>query len=92
MNVEDIAICLRSKTRRKILQLLCEANLSAIEIHRRMGSEGPKYRQSINKQLELLKEHGFVVKYYDDKKGAICYKITAKSISIDVIKMVADLK
>lgn len=92
MNVEDIAICLGSKTRRKILQFLCEMNMSAIELHNKMGKDGPKYRQSVNKQLEILKKHGLLDKYYDDEKSAICYRILSKSISIDINEMLVKLK
>jgi len=87
MNLEDSIKGLNSKTRREILKLLCKENLSAIEVYRKLKNGGPKYRQSINKALEVLKECGLVEKYYDDEKNEICYRIIKKKICLDLANM-----
>jgi len=87
MELNKIVYALNSERRRAIIRLLCEKDMSAPQIHRRLGNKAPRYRQSINKSLELLKEAGLVDKYYNDEKKAIYYRITKKVVTLKLDEM-----
>lgn len=87
MELEIFIRCLHSETRRKILQLLSKEDMSAPQIYRKLGENAPKYRQSVNKALEILTECGLVRKYYANEKKAIFYGLTKKKYTLKIPEM-----
>lgn len=77
---------LNSRTRRKILQVLENGNLTLQEVFEKMGevSVKVKYRESVYRHLEKLQDAGLVEKLYDRNKG-LCYKLLVRGIEIDFI-------
>lgn len=84
MELEKVVRCLNSQRRRKILQLLSGNDMSAPQLFEKLGAEAPKYRQSINKTLELLKSDGFLNKYYDNEKRGIYFHLTTKAFVVRI--------
>ena len=82
MHVDKVAQALTSPLKRRILTLLCNRDMTAVEIFGRLGELAPNYRQSVNKALESLKQAGLVRKYYDDKKKELYYGIVKKRITV----------
>ena len=79
---------LRTKMRREILQILCNKGpMGAPEVFEEIKINKPRYRQSINKALEKLKDSGLVEKFYDENKKRLVYKIKNKKIIINFISM-----
>lgn len=87
MDFKRLIDCLHSDTRRRILQLLSRKDMTATEIHDELGKYAPKYRQSVNKALEVLREGGLVTKYYDNEKKGICYHLKKKKYVLKIDKM-----
>ena len=87
MELKSIIFCLNSETRRRILQLLSKRDMSAPQIFEELGTHAPKYRQSINKTLETMRNCGLVAKYYDNEKRGIYYHLIAKSIILEIDKL-----
>lgn len=87
MKIEKIISVLNNSTRRKIIQLLAEKDMTAPEIFIKLGVDSPKYRQSINKALEKLKESNLIEKYYSDEKKNLNYHLKIKRIIIDIENM-----
>jgi len=87
MEILKLVKALNNQTRRKIIQLLCHKDMTAVELYKKLGDEAPKYRQSINKSLEILKESGIIHKYYSDKDKKLYYHMQYKKIIIDLEKM-----
>jgi len=82
MSVNAVAQALTSPLKRKIIALLCSRDMTAVEIFRHLRETAPKYRQSVNKALESLKEAGLVRKYYNDTRKQLYYGIIKKRIII----------
>jgi len=87
MEIQDLVKGLHSKTRRKILQLLCEKDRTAVEIYEDLKDDSPKFRQSVNKSLEILRKHKLIRKYYDEDKKALYYQISKKEFHVDLNNM-----
>lgn len=79
--------CLHSDTRRRILQLLSKRDMSATQMHGELGKYAPKYRQSVNKALEILREGGLVTKYYDIENKAIYYSLIKRKYILKIDEM-----
>ena len=90
MNFEKVVYVLNSDLRRRIIRLLCNQDLTASEVFFRLKENAPKYRQSVNKALETLKESGLVRKYYDDTKKALYYGIVKKKLSLNLEDMMIE--
>lgn len=82
MQIDKVIYGLNSNTRRKILKLLCKRDMTAPEIFKELKNGVPSYRQSVSKGLEILRECGLLIKYYDDEKKHLYYKITKKVITL----------
>ena len=52
-----------------------------------LKDNAPKYRQSVNKTLEILKQSDLVKKYYDDTKKALYYGIIRKELRLNLENM-----
>ena len=87
MRIQDVVSGLHSAMRRNILQLLCDSDRTAIEIYKELKENAPKFRQSVNRELEILLEHGFIRKYYDEKRKSLYYQIVKKELHIDLKDM-----
>ena len=87
MELRSIIACLKSERRRKILQLLAGEDMSAPQIFEGLGNHAPKYRQSVNKTLEMLRASGLVTKYYDNEKRGIYYHLETRAIILEFDKL-----
>ena len=87
MKIEEVAHALTSSLNREIIKLLCDQDMTAVEVFSRLGDSGPKYRQSVNKALEKLKRYGLVRKYYDDARKNLYYGITKKRLILNMDDM-----
>ena len=61
--------------------------MSAPQIRDKLGVYAPKYRQSVNKALEMLRECGLVTKYYDNENKAIYYRLMKKTYIVKIDEM-----
>ena len=87
MDLEKIVAVLNNPMRKRIIQLLAKKDMTAPEIFIKLGSESPKYRQSVNKALEKLKDSGLIEKYYSDQNKKLNYRLKNKIIGFDLEKM-----
>jgi len=87
MLVSDLVRGLHSNMRRNILRLLSEKDRTAVEIYRELKEDAPKFRQSVNKALEILRGQGFVNKYYDMNREALYYQIVKREYHINLKDM-----
>lgn len=84
MELADVAYGLNSKTRRQILQLLSENELTAPEIYQMLGDNAPVYRQSVNKALDILEQCKLVTKYYNSERKVIQFSIVKNKLIINL--------
>ena len=61
--------------------------MSAPQIFDGLGTHAPKYRQSINKTLEMLRDCELITKYYNNEKRGIYYHLAAKFIIVELDKL-----
>jgi len=61
--------------------------MSAPQIYEELGPHAPKYRQSVNKSLGILRERGLVTKYYNNEKGGIYYHLVKKILVLKIDEM-----
>jgi Fe2+ or Zn2+ uptake regulation protein len=87
MELDRFMRCMRSRMHRRILQMLAEEDMSAPQVYGKLGNYAPKYRQSVNKALELLRESGLLSKYYNAEKKKLCYHLIKKKYTIDLAEM-----
>lgn len=87
MEIQDLVKGLHSKTSRKILQLLCDKDRTAVEIYGDLKGDAPKFRQSVNRALEVLRRHKLIKKYYDENRKALYYRIVKSDFHIDLKNM-----
>lgn len=87
MKIEEVAHALTSPLNREIIGLLCDQDMTAVEVFSRLGDSAPKYRQSVNKALEKLKRYGLVRKYYDDTRKGLYYGVTKKRLVLNMEDM-----
>lgn len=90
MHFEKVVYALNSDMRRRIVRLLCNQDLTASEVFFNLKEYAPKYRQSVNKALEILKESGLVKKYYDDTKKALYYEVVKRNLSLNLEDMIVE--
>ena len=86
MQLNELAKALSSETRLKIIKILSEKELSALEVHEvyeRTYKEG-KHRESIYRELEKLVEVNILKKIYNEKEKKIVYKLAIQKIVIDL--------
>jgi len=87
MDVERLIKALNSATRRKIILLLVQHDMSASQVYKELKNNAPKYRQSVNKALDLLEECKIIEKYYDDKEKTIKHHLIKKEYKLILEKM-----
>jgi len=87
MDFEKAVFALKNNLRRNILQLLSEKPMTAVEISIALGNKAPKYRQSINRSLEILRECQLVKKEYDEEKKSLCYSLKHAKLIINLRNM-----
>lgn len=88
MNIKKIAKAINNDLRIEIMEILStRGELTVKEIHSSLSDNKPKYRQSVNKSLEILKEADLIKKSYNDKKKNIVYEIKSNRLVIDFDKM-----
>lgn len=78
---------MRSGMHRRILQMLAKEDMSASQIYSKLGNYAPKYRQSVNKALELLRESGLLSKYYNAEKKKLYYHLIKEKYTINLAEM-----
>jgi Fe2+ or Zn2+ uptake regulation protein len=61
--------------------------MSAPQIYDELGKHAPRYRQSVNKALEILTECGLISKYYDKEKKALCYHLIKETYVLRITEM-----
>ncbi|KAF5036071.1 hypothetical protein DSECCO2_578880 [anaerobic digester metagenome] len=52
-----------------------------------LGVNKPKYRQSVNRALEILRECKIITKDYNPEKKALFYSLKIEKVEIDLLKM-----
>ena len=87
MKIEEVAHALASPLNREIIRLLCDQDMTAVEVFSQLGDSAPKYRQSVNKALEKLKQYGLVRKYYDDARKSLYYGVTKRRLILNMDDM-----
>lgn len=83
--MNEVFKALSDSTRRKILDLLRESDLTAGEI----ADNFPMSKPSISNHLKILKSAGLVL---DEKKGQFIYYSLNSTVLQDVIKWLLDKK
>jgi len=86
MQLNELAKALSSETRLKIIKILSERELSALEVYEayeRAYKEG-KHRESIYRELEKLVEANILKKVYNEKEKKIVYKLAIQKIIVDL--------
>ena len=67
--------------------LLNKEGMTVMDMFKKLqNSTQVKYRETIYRNLEVLKDAGLVNKFYTDEKG-ICYKLNQTTIKIDLSKL-----
>ena len=79
-----IAAALSNEVRQRILEVLGSREMTAKQVHESI--HGVKYRDTIFRHLELLKEVGILSKHYDDKTKQLKYRIIIDIITIRLLK------
>ena len=87
MEAETLGKVLKSKMRRKLVREMSERPLdvsSALSLLN-SGTEEEKYRQTVYRCLEDIKESGMAEKYYDS--GSLKYRLKCQTVEIDLKSM-----
>lgn len=86
MEITEVGKALSNETRTKILHLLANGPLSAVQTfeHYRDEYEDEKHRESIYRELEHLVEVGLLAKGYNETEGQIEYELNRRELSIDL--------
>ena len=94
MDMETVISALKSKSRRRILQVLSKYfgypsdALTVKELMSELNQDltfDVKHRESIYKALESLVKSGLVEKYYKKERG-MCYRVRKTKLEIDLTK------
>ncbi|MFW5903070.1 MAG: hypothetical protein ACOCTT_04230 [archaeon] len=88
METKSVLKALNNDLRRETLQvLLKKGDCSVKEVYSNLKKNKPKYRQSVNKALDLLSEVDLVEKYYDENKKKIIFSPNYDTIKIHLDEM-----
>ena len=87
VKIQDLVNGLHSEMRRNIILLLCDKDRTSTEIYRELKEKAPKFRQSVNRALDILVQYGCVRKYYDENRKALYYQLSEKEYKIDLRDM-----
>jgi len=91
MEIEEVAKALSSDTRLKILKLLAEGEASAVHVYKIYNEKfsDRRERATIYRELEVLYKSNFLVKTYKEESKEIVYRLSARSINIDLVAQTA---
>jgi DNA-binding transcriptional ArsR family regulator len=91
MEIEEVAKALSSDTRLKILKLLAEGEASAVHVYKMYNERysDRRERATIYRELEVLYKSNFLVKTYKEESKEIVYRLSARSINIDLVAQTA---
>lgn len=91
MEIEEVAKALSSDTRLKILKVLAEEEASAVHVYKKYNERYTerKERATIYRELEVLYKCNFLVKTYREESKEITYRLSARSINLDLIQQTA---
>jgi DNA-binding transcriptional ArsR family regulator len=79
-----VSRALSHKLRLRILEYLAGRESTVKEVYESLGDI--KYRDTVFRHLETLKEAGLVIKFYDDETKALKYKIAVRTVRIGLTK------
>jgi Fe2+ or Zn2+ uptake regulation protein len=79
---------LASRTRLDILKILSNGSKTVKDVINELNSQkyNIKYRESVYRSIEKLKEIGLIEKYYDEKNKSIMYRMKVKKIVYEIDK------
>ncbi|MHC1709333.1 MAG: transcriptional repressor [Methanomassiliicoccales archaeon] len=91
MEIEEVAKALSSDTRLKIIKLLAEGEASAVHVYKLYNERysDRRERATIYRELEVLYKSNFLVKAYKEESKEIVYRLSARSINIDLVAQTA---
>jgi DNA-binding transcriptional ArsR family regulator len=91
MEIEEVAKALSSDTRLKILKMLAEGEASAVHVYKMYNERysDRRERATIYRELEVLYKSNFLVKTYKEESKEIVYRLSARSINIDLVAQTA---
>ncbi|MDD1771990.1 MAG: transcriptional repressor [Methanomassiliicoccales archaeon] len=91
MEIEEVAKALSSDTRLNILKVLAEGESSAVNVYKAYNERFPDRRErtTIYRELEVLYKCNFLVKLYSEDSKEIVYRLSARSINLDLIQQTA---
>ncbi|MHC1680799.1 MAG: ArsR/SmtB family transcription factor [Methanomassiliicoccales archaeon] len=91
MEIEEVAKALSSDTRLKILKMLAEGEASAVHVYKMYNEKysDRRERATIYRELEVLYKSNFLVKTYKEESKEIVYRLSARSINIDLVAQTA---
>jgi DNA-binding transcriptional ArsR family regulator len=91
MDIEEVAKALSSDTRLKILKMLAEGEASAVHVYKMYNERfsDRRERATIYRELEVLYKSNFLVKTYKEESKEIVYRLSARSINIDLVAQTA---
>lgn len=86
-----MAKALSSDTRLKILKMLAEGEASAVHVYKMYNERfsDRRERATIYRELEVLYKSNFLVKTYREESKEIVYRLSARSINIDLVAQTA---
>ncbi|MEM2506533.1 MAG: transcriptional repressor [Nitrososphaeria archaeon] len=86
MHITDLGNAIRSNTRIRILKIINDKHLRAIDVYKEIVKFQKIHRESVYKELELLVKYGLLDKKYDATKKAIVYTLKIRAVNIDLAK------
>ncbi|HNX48075.1 MAG TPA: transcriptional repressor [Methanomassiliicoccales archaeon] len=91
MEIEEVAKALSSDTRLKILRLLADGEASAVHVYKLYNERFAERREraTVYRELEVLYKSNFLVKTYKEESKEIVYRLSARSINIDLVAQTA---
>ncbi len=86
-----MAKALSSDTRLKILRLLADGEASAVHVYKLYNERFAERREraTVYRELEVLYKSNFLVKTYKEESKEIVYRLSARSINIDLVAQTA---
>ena len=86
-----MAKALSSDTRLKILKMIADGEASAVHVYKMYNEKfsDRRERATIYRELEVLYKSNFLVKTYKEESKEIVYRLSARSINIDLVAQTA---
>jgi Fe2+ or Zn2+ uptake regulation protein len=86
MQITDLGNAIRSSTRVKVLKIIDNKSLRAIDVYKEISKVQKIHREAVYKELELLVKLGLLDKKYDATKKALVYTLKIHTVNIDLSK------